>query len=73
MVKYMHELAFLKGGKCLSDEYINCKVHLKWECSEGHIWKSTLDNVKCGYWCKICGHKHAAETRRKNDKKYDFS
>lgn len=51
------KIAESKGGKCLSEEYINCKQKLKWQCSEGHVWVAISSNVKSGHWCPICGRK----------------
>lgn len=44
----MQELADSRGGKCLSSEYVNVDTHLEWECSEGHTFQATPDNVKRG-------------------------
>jgi hypothetical protein len=44
----------LKGGKCISDVYINARSKMIWECSEGHRWKSIPDNIKRGSWCPFC-------------------
>ena len=49
-----HKLAELKGGKCLSTEYINNKSKLKWQCAKGHIWNSRYNNVHQGHWCRRC-------------------
>jgi len=50
----MHQIAKAKGGKCLSDKYINARMKLLWECAEGHRWETTPDNIKQGKWCPIC-------------------
>ena len=52
----MHSLAKLKGGKCLSKQYINSKIPLQWQCIKGHIWKATTNNVKRGTWCPYCAN-----------------
>lgn len=57
----MQELAKSRGGKCLSDKYINNRTKLRWQCNEGHIWKSTPNSIKNGSWCPIC-------SRRKSNK-----
>lgn len=36
----MQHLAKMRGGKCLSTEYVNNKTKLKWQCNEGHIWEA---------------------------------
>jgi hypothetical protein len=51
---HMHSLAYLKEGKCLSNEYVNNKTQLLWECKEGHQWQSRPNNVQQGQWCPTC-------------------
>jgi len=48
------KLATLKGGKCLSRTYKNAKNKLQWQCSEGHKWNATSENIKRGRWCPDC-------------------
>jgi hypothetical protein len=54
-IKDIQELAIDRGGLCLSDEYINNRTKLKWQCKEGHIWEASVDNIKAGKWCPDCG------------------
>lgn len=55
MIQDMQQLAESRGGKCLSDEYVNSRTKLKWQCSKNHIWESFWKNVKYGnHWCPIC-------------------
>lgn len=49
-----HNLANIKGGKCLSVDYINSGTYYVWECSKGHQWKATYDKVQQGHWCPEC-------------------
>nr|QBK85886.1 MAG: uncharacterized protein LCMAC101_04810 [Marseillevirus LCMAC101] len=44
-----------RGGICLSDQYINCREKMEWECSKGHTWFAQYDGIKRGKWCPICG------------------
>ena len=53
-LKEMRELARAKGGKCLSNKYINAKTKMKWQCKEGHEWIAHSNNVKTGTWCPYC-------------------
>jgi hypothetical protein len=49
------EVAQLKGGECLSNNYIHVKSKLKWKCSNGHIWFCDYDHVvNGGTWCQRC-------------------
>jgi vacuolar-type H+-ATPase subunit E/Vma4 len=51
----MKEEASVRGGRCLSDEYINSGTKLKWRCANGHIWEAKWDEVRNGRWCPECG------------------
>jgi len=50
----MQKLAKKRGGRCLSKEYINNRIKLKWECKKRHIWEAQPFSVKDGKWCAIC-------------------
>lgn len=50
----LKEVAESRGGKCLSTEYIDGSVKLKWQCSSGHIWEAKPGNVKIKSWCPTC-------------------
>lgn len=59
------ELAKIRGGKCLSEEYINCEQNILWECGAcGRTWKATPNNVRRGTWCPYC-HRIGEESCRK--------
>lgn len=50
----IHE-ADIRGGKCLSTEYVNKREPMEWECSEGHRWMARLGGVRNnGKWCQKC-------------------
>ncbi len=49
------EYALLNDGECLSNEYVNRSIKLKWQCSEGHIWDSDYNHVvERKHWCPQC-------------------
>ena len=50
----MYNVATERGGKCLSNIYINNSSKLKWQCSVGHIWEATPSNVRARHWCPYC-------------------
>ncbi|HKR05552.1 MAG TPA: zinc-ribbon domain-containing protein [Bacteroidia bacterium] len=57
-LKKMKAIAEKRGGKCLSDKYINKCTKLTWQCSKGHSWKATPGNVDTNHsWCMICSGK----------------
>jgi len=51
----MKKLAEKREGRCLSNEYIDDKTKLLWECKYGHKWEATPTNIKDkGAWCPYC-------------------
>ncbi|MBF9252222.1 hypothetical protein I2I11_02845 [Pontibacter sp. 172403-2] len=53
----MQHLAHERGGKCLSDTYVNSKSRLWWECGKGHTWQATPFSVKTRKsWCPACAN-----------------
>lgn len=53
-IEEMHTVAHERGGRCLSDTYVNSMMKLLWECAKGHRWRATPHSVKRGSWCPIC-------------------
>ena len=53
-LKDCQDLAISKNGKCLSNEYINNRTKMEWECEKGHKWSARLYNIKLGKWCPSC-------------------
>ena len=54
-IEEMQEIARKRGGKCLSDKYINISTKLEWQCSNGHRWMSQPLTLKHGKsWCPKC-------------------
>lgn len=47
-------LAESKGGRCLSEKYINAHSKMKWECKSTHKFVSTYNHIQCGGWCPYC-------------------
>lgn len=62
---FYQQLAQSKGGKLLSDKYINNFTLLKWQCAQGHVWKTTPKSVKDkDSWCPKCSYTAAAARRK---------
>ena len=40
------DLAFNKGGECLSEKYDNIISPLLWKCCNGHQWNASLNSIK---------------------------
>jgi hypothetical protein len=53
-IEKMKELAAIRGGDCISSEYINASSPLEWKCAKGHTWWEKPAQIKNGAWCKIC-------------------
>ena len=54
-IEEMRELAESRGGKCLSEKYVNACTKLHWQCAKGHEWEATPGNVKNAHtWCPVC-------------------
>ena len=54
MLKQIQTIAKERLGKCLSTEYLGDKVHLKFECADGHQWEATPNTIKRPHWCPVC-------------------
>jgi len=50
----LHQIAFSRGGACLSNRYLGDRVKLLWRCAEGHEWEAMPNGVKKGSWCPLC-------------------
>jgi hypothetical protein len=50
----LKEIAKSRGGKCMSEDYLDANTKLLWKCKEGHMWFARPTNVKRGTWCKKC-------------------
>jgi hypothetical protein len=61
----MQAIAASRGGRCLSDEYVNGRTHMLWQCKEGHQWKAIPDSIRRGSWCPVCGNKRKTGRPRK--------
>lgn len=47
-----------KGGKLLSENYIDQKTKMLWECAQGHRWLAASGGMfQRGYWCPKCAGK----------------
>lgn len=57
----MRKLAHERGGRCLSDAFVNVKTHLRWQCSHGHEWQTIPYLVLNGSWCPVCAGRKAPD------------
>ena len=63
-IKEAQIIAKKNKGICLSKNYENCRIKLKWKCEKGHEWESGYSNIKSGRWCPRCGREKAWKTRK---------
>jgi hypothetical protein len=62
-LEIFQEIAFERGGKCLSPNYKNANSKLAWICSVGHKWSARANHVKRGSWCPECRKISGAKKR----------
>jgi predicted Zn-ribbon and HTH transcriptional regulator len=63
--------AISKGGKCLSDEYINAEAKMKWKCNKcDTIWDASWKNISYTSWCPKCGGKKSTDEMFKEVQEY---
>lgn len=53
-LEQMQQMAYSRGGSCLSESYRNTATKLEWRCSAGHEWSATPLQIKKGHWCPFC-------------------
>ena len=53
-IEDMKRIAEERGGKCLSDLYVNAHTPLLWNCAEGHEWRARPCHIIRGSWCPEC-------------------
>ncbi|MBU0532992.1 zinc-ribbon domain-containing protein [Candidatus Micrarchaeota archaeon] len=53
-IEDMQRIAESRGGKCLSDKYINSQTKLKWQCKQEHEWMARPNDIRQGQWCPVC-------------------
>ena len=60
IINYVDKLPQIKkiaenyGGKCLSNNYVNNRSLLIFECEFGHQWETVWKNINKGSWCPQC-------------------
>ena len=50
----LQQIAESKGGKCLSEKYINNHSKLSWQCKQRHRWEAPSKGILKGHWCPAC-------------------
>lgn len=53
-IEGMRELAYDRGGRCLSPDWDNHREPLTFECAEGHRFELNPKVAKTGVWCPVC-------------------
>ena len=58
----MQAMAASRGGKCLSQAYLNSETPMLWRCAKGHTWEAVPNTIRAyspktkGCWCPECAH-----------------
>jgi hypothetical protein len=52
----LQQMAFRKGGECLSPKYLGSSKPLRWMCDRRHEWSARPSSVRAGSWCPVCAH-----------------
>lgn len=58
-LNYYKILAEGEGGRCLSNQYIDCDFKLTFECYLGHVWEARPRKIYDGNWCPKCARMEA--------------
>lgn len=53
-IESMRAIAAERGGQCVSDNYVDNKTRLEWECARGHRWWARPRQITTGNWCAQC-------------------
>ena len=48
-----------RGGRCLSETYVDSLTLMDWECGQGHRWRAVAHAIRQGHWCKRCADERA--------------
>ena len=43
-----------RGGRCVSETYVDSLTLMDWECGQGHRWRAVAHAIRQGHWCKKC-------------------
>ena len=48
-----------RGGRCLTETYVDSLTLVDWECAQGHRWRAVAHATRQGHWCKKCADERA--------------
>lgn len=72
-IKDCHDFALSRGGKCLSDIYVNGKILMEWQCGFLHKFPSNFHNIKgTKEWCPEC-RKISKSTKKTKQHRLDIN
>ena len=43
-----------RGGKLVTETYVDSLTLMDWECAQGHRWRAVAHSIRQGHWCKRC-------------------
>lgn len=53
-ISVLKEEANKRGGKLISDNYINANTPVTWMCKSRHVFSQPWGSVNQGHWCPVC-------------------
>ncbi len=53
-IKDFKIIAEERHGECLSTEFTNSDLKLRWRCNKGHEWEASGRAIINGQWCPMC-------------------
>ncbi len=68
-IESMQAVARERGGRCLSETYINKSRRLTWECHHGHVWQTSPRSIFAGHWCPSCAILDRVRSKNQNKRK----
>lgn len=48
------QMAARRGGQCLSEQCVNSRELVRWQCAYRHIWSARVSSIRAGLWCPSC-------------------
>ena len=71
-IKECQQYAKNKGGKLISNLYVNTNTKMIWECKEGHQWEAVWHCIKRNRWCPYCRWKTEEQCKKLLEQKLGF-
>lgn len=63
-IEEIREFVSTRGGICLSESYESPQQKLRFQCADGHQWRTSWSSVHAGSWCPVCRREEGASKKR---------